>query len=236
MIGIDRPIRSEWIHQILKIMEPGQKLSDYNASFENIAKQLLGKEGKKKARTVIFRSFIHSVQTNTKTVEDSYFIQLAKEHGEAMLRPVFFLKLLMDYEILRQSIKKIFLLEQGNGLFSPDLLKKQIVRSFGDRDVVKRSANACLSTMVHFKLLAKNGKHYALIRQSALSETQSLFFIEMYSRFYLHSESVDLNAIDDVFNLIYPLDNMNRILNQHPERWEHIRDRGRNILLMKRCG
>lgn len=233
MIGIDRPIRPEWIYEVLKTMELGRKISEYNEPFEVIARQLLGSEGKRKARTIIFRSFMYSVQSDSKNVEESYFIKLANKHDASELRPVFFIKLLMDYEILRQIVRKIYLLEQDSGQFSADLLKKQIVRNFGDRDVVKRSANACLSTMVHFKLLAKDAGKFSLISQPALNEMQCLYFIEMYSRFYLQSESVDLNAVDDFFKQIFPLDNINNILGQHPDKWEYIRDRGRNVLLMK---
>ena len=58
MIGFDRPIRPRWIYDSLLLAEPGQKLTELNLSFEEIARELNGKEGKRKVRTVLFRCFL----------------------------------------------------------------------------------------------------------------------------------------------------------------------------------
>ncbi len=44
------------------MIQIGDNPSNYNIPFESIAKELVGKEGKRKVRTVIFRSFIYSFQ------------------------------------------------------------------------------------------------------------------------------------------------------------------------------
>lgn len=59
MIGFDRPLRPQWIYESLLLVKPGQKLTELNMPFESIAKELTGKEGKRKARTVLFLSLIH---------------------------------------------------------------------------------------------------------------------------------------------------------------------------------
>ena len=58
MIGFDRPLRPHWIYETLLVAEPGQKLSELNKPFESIARELTGKEGKRKVRTVLFRCFL----------------------------------------------------------------------------------------------------------------------------------------------------------------------------------
>ena len=153
MIGIDRPLRPEWIYEILKIVEVGEKPISYNEPFEDIAKELIGKEGKKKARTIIFRSFIYSFQKKKTFVENNIFIECVKGSTLDEIKPLFLLKILIDYEICRFVIQKIGVSIDNSNHISVPLLYKKMVQEYGDRDVVKRSLRSFLSTLVHFGLL-----------------------------------------------------------------------------------
>jgi len=68
VIGFDRPLRPHWIYESLLLAKPGQKMTELNLPFENIARELTGKEGKRKARTVLFRCFLRSEDNNTRQI------------------------------------------------------------------------------------------------------------------------------------------------------------------------
>ena len=80
MIGFDRPLRPHWIYESLILAEPGQKLTELNLPFENIARELTGKEGKRKARTVLFRCFLRS-ESNATRARESLFMKELSEKG-----------------------------------------------------------------------------------------------------------------------------------------------------------
>ena len=96
MIGLDRPLRPSWIYETLKMIEVGEKPSIYNEPFEDIAKELVGKEGKRKVRTIIFRSFIYSLQEGRGQIQSNIFIEWSKNKSLEELKLLFFWKILMD--------------------------------------------------------------------------------------------------------------------------------------------
>ena len=49
MIGFDRPLKPRWIYETLLLVEPGQRLSELNNAFEEVARAD-GEEGKRKVR------------------------------------------------------------------------------------------------------------------------------------------------------------------------------------------
>lgn len=233
MIGFDRPIRPEWIYNTLKLVKPGTKPDVYYLPFEDIAKELIGKEGKRKARTVIFRSFIYSMQQGTSLVKNNLFIHWVSKYDLSELKPIFLAKIMMDYEITRNIIKKMFLIMQPDHTFSSSLLIKQMVQTYGDRDVVKRSVNSFLTTLGHFGVIVKHDLNYQLIEPITLSDNQYLLFLILYSKGYLHTESIDLDSIDDVFIQLFNLVNRYDVPKKyHGDKWEYIRDQGRNVILL----
>jgi hypothetical protein len=237
MIGFDRPLRPEWIYHTLKLIKPGTKPGIYKLPFEAVAKELIGKEGKRKVKTIIFRSFIYSMQEKTGVVADNLWLHWVSRHSLAELKPLFLAKIMMDYEITRNVIKKMCLILQPDRTFAAALLSKQMVRIYGDRDVVKRSVNSFLATMAHFGVIVKDDSRYRLVGPASLSDTQSLLFLILYSKSYFHTELIDLDAIDEVFIRLFDLANRYGVAKKfHGEQWEYIRDHGRNVILFKDIG
>ena len=78
MIGYDRPLKPEWIYKTLKMVEPGKKPEEYYDAYNQIAVELTGKDGRRKTRTVLFRTFIYSFQEKTSVIENNILIRLCK--------------------------------------------------------------------------------------------------------------------------------------------------------------
>lgn len=235
MIGIDRPLRPEWIYETLKMVDIGEKPSVYNGPFEEIAKELVGKEGKRKARTVLFRSFIYSLQKGKTTIKGNEFIDWVKKDTLHHLAPLFLMKILMDYEIARSIVQKMTIsIDSSNHLSSP-LLFKHMVKTFGDRDVVKRSLRSFLATLVHFDVLARvDQKNFLIKQKQVLSHEQVKKFILLYAKAFLHSKVVNLNEVEpEFFYFFQPIDLISVGNEYNGVGWEFIRERERNILILK---
>jgi len=234
MIGLDRPLKPEWIYKTLQMFEVGEKPTVYNIPFEEIAAELIGKEGKRKVRTVIFRSFLYTMQTEKNKIESNQFMESVKNYSLEEMKPLFLAKLFIDYEIVRNIIRKIFLVMQGDRSFSSNILRKQMVKTYGDRDVVKRSLRAVLSTLENFKYLSKLNNQFRLNDLIILSEYQTRYFINLYGAYYLKSKSVDLDSFDEAFILFFDLSGIYEVAKKyHSHDWEYIRDHGRNLVLLK---
>ena len=68
MMGYDRPLKPEWIYKTLKNIEIGSKPQEFYDAYNEIAVELTGKHGRRKTRTVLFRTYIYSFQENIKLI------------------------------------------------------------------------------------------------------------------------------------------------------------------------
>ena len=235
MIGFDRPIKPEWIYETLKLIKIGEKPSAYYKPFEDIVKELIGKEGKRKVRTVIFRSFIYSFQKKRTIVENNMFIEWVREHPLAYMQPLFLLKLLLDYEITGFIIKKIDLNLKESNVLSSKIITQKMVQEFGDRDVVKRSVHSFLKTLVHFRIFKQLGvNEYHFMGKYHLTDEQVRDMLLLYVNSFLKSKVLDLSQIDSKhFYFFEEIDFSQVARKYHMRNWELIRDANRNILMVK---
>lgn len=235
MIGIDRPMRPQWIYKTLKMVKPGQKTSDYNRKFEKIPSQLVGREGKRKVRTVIFRSFIYSLQKEKHIINNNEFIMWTEKETLKSLEPVFLLKILMDYEITRFIVRKMALSIDSSHQVSVSLLSKLAIKKFGDRDVVKRSVRSFLTTLVHFKILRQaETNNFILNKKKSLSNEDLRKFIILYSKYYICSKMLNIKEIEPVFFYLFQPADLNAAAKEfNGIDWEYIRELERSILILK---
>lgn len=235
MIGFDRPLRPSWIYETLNTIKPGTLISDYYITFENIAKELTGKEGKRKVRTVLFRSFIYSMQKDTKRVENSIFLSWAHKYDYNTLIPVFFAKLLMDYDVLRFASSKIAAYVDSKGHLNTNHFMNKFIQEYGDRDVVHRSLRSFFTTLENFNLADKlTLSEIVLLDKFNLTNEQTKLLLHIYSITYLKSKMIDLNHLDSSIIMYFPeLPIQSTAREFHGIDWEYIREPSREILLMK---
>ncbi len=234
MIGFDRPVKPEWIYETLKMVKVGAKPSIYNEPFENIAKELVGKEGKRKVRTIIFRSFIYSFQEKRTVIENNIFIEWTKQHSLDYLRPLFLAKLLMDYEITRFITKKIELSFDHTNQLSSAILSQKMIQEYGDREVVRHSVNDFLKTLIHFKIFERvKLREFRFIRKFHLSDEQAKDFLLLYAQVFLKSGVVDLSSIESSLLYFFEIKEIRELVKKyHGYIWEYIRDINRDIILI----
>jgi len=235
LIGFDRPVKPEWIYETLKMVKVGGKPTIYNEPFEDIAKELVGKEGKRKVRTIIFRSFIFSFQEKRTFIENNIFIEWAKQHSLEYLRPLFLAKLLMDYEITRFITKKIELSFDHTNQLSSAILSQKMIQEYGDREVVRHSVNDFLRTLVHFNILERiKLRKFRFIRKFHLSDEQAKDFLLLYAQSFLKSGIIDLSSLESSLLYFFEYVDFKDVARKvHGNYWEYIRDMNQNLLLLK---
>jgi len=242
MIGLDRPIKPKWIYRLLTILKIGDNPSNYNQPFEEIAEELIGKEGKRKVRTIIFRSFVYSMQKKKTTIENNKFIEWSKTLSLEEIAPLLLLKILIDYDVARFTTNKMSLIADSSNIINTDILTQKIVQEYGDRDLTKRSLRSFLKTLEHFGIIEeKDLKTFRIIKKFNLTDEQKKLFLLTYAAEYLKSEIVDLNKIESTF--IYFIENPDfkqTAREYNNQAWEYVRETGREMVIVRRwfyvCG
>ena len=235
MIGLDRPLKPEWIYELLKIIKVGDKPVNYYDKFEEIAKELVGKEGKRKVRTIIFRSFIYSFQEKRNRIENNIFLEWVKIYESDYLKPLFLSKIIMDYEIAGFIINKINISYNSENFISSQIISDKLINEQGDRDIVKRSVRVFFKTLCNFGVLRQEERNkYKFVKKFTLSDEQVKDFLILYAKFFVKSNFIDINLIDKTLLFFINEIDLHSVAKKYNEVfWEYIRDGNRNILLLK---
>ena len=95
MLGYDRPLKPECIYKSLRMIKEGKKPTDYYDTYNDIAVELTGKDGRRKTRTVLFRTFIFSFQEKQSIIENNILIHLSKNHELDYMKPLYMAKFMI---------------------------------------------------------------------------------------------------------------------------------------------
>jgi len=179
MIGFDRPLQPRWIHETLLLSKPGQSLAELHKPFETIARELTGKEGKRKARTVLFRIFLRDGLK--KTVKESMLRDCALHHDLTYMTPLYLLYLTGTSETLMRISDYLLRLYSYGSEINLRFLKDKFVHSYGERDVVKRAAGAFISTLENFGVVKERNKKLVLHKRLKVNEEQFKDMLMLYA-------------------------------------------------------
>jgi len=234
MMGYDRPLKPEWIYKTLKNIEIGTKPEDFYDAYNEIAVELTGKDGRRKTRTVLFRTFIYSFQESKTKVENNLIIELSKKHDFEYMKPIYMAMFILDYEILKyftQMFYKIFDVSQE---VSSVALTKKMTETYGDTEIVKRSTRAFLKTLSDFGILEPKSKNnYEQISKSTLSSEQIADILELFA-VVNNTKQINIRNLDKTIFAYYNIANFTEVANKyHTDKWEYIRGVDRELLMMK---
>ena len=195
MIGFDRPLRSRWIYEGLLLAEPGQKLSELNQEFEEIARELTGKEGKRKVRTVLFRYFLREPSNRARARKSLWLKDLSQKYGLAFMTPIYLFYLISSTETLISISEHIFRLYEWGSEINITFLQRKMVEGCGDRDVVARSARAFIKTLTFFDLITEVNKKFILKHAFIINEEQAAIMFQLWARELRHTPQIDINQL-----------------------------------------
>ena len=234
MIGYDRPLKPEWIYKTLQMVEPGKKPEEYYDAYNDIAVELTGKDGRRKTRTVLFRTFIYSFQDKTSIIENNILIQLCKQKDFNYMKPILLSMFIMDYEILRYFTQTFFKIFDPSQEISSNALTKKLTESYGDTEIVKRSTRAFLKTLSDFKIIEPSGStSYHQPNKTVLSNEQVSDIFKLYA-VVNHTKQVDIQNLDKSIFAYYSVPDLNHVANEfHTQEWEYIKGVDRRFLMMK---
>jgi hypothetical protein len=233
MIGYDRPLKPEWIYKTLRLVEPGKKPEEYYDAYNEIAVELTGKDGRRKTRTVLFRTFIYSFQESKSTIQNNFIMQLSKEKDFNYMKPIYLAMFIMDYEILRYFTQTYFKIFDASQEVSSTALTKKMTESYGDAEIIKRSTRAFLKTLSDFGIIeSKSTTTFEQIRKTMLSEEQVADILKLYA-LVTHTKQLNLKALDKSIFSFYQIPDLSKVANNfHTSHWEYIKGIDRELLMM----
>jgi hypothetical protein len=234
MIGYDRPLKAEWIYKSLQLVEAGHNPKEYYEGYDDIAVELTGKDGRRKTRTVLFRTFIFNFQEKTSIIEENILISLCKEKSFEYMKPILLSKFILDYEILNQFSNLYSKIFDDSQEISTKAITARMVESFGDAEIIKRSTRAFLKTLHSFGIIEPlSSTAYSQLQKSVLSIEQVKDILLLYA-VSNHTKQIDLKHLDKSLFAYYKTPSLSEIANKyHTNEWEYIRGSDRELLMLR---
>ncbi len=234
MIGYDRPLKPEWIYHTLVNITPGSKPEDFYDAYIDLATERVGKDGRRKTRTVLFRTFIYAFKEKTTTIENNILMDLCHKHDLEYMKPIFIAKFIMDYEILSFLTKKLSQIFDPTQEISTNVLTTKMVDEFGDHEIVKRSTRAFLRTLSDFKLLTPvNTTKFRQASRTTLSDEQVKDILLLYSVVF-KTRQIDFRNFNSTVFSFYQKPNLHQVASEYnSQHWDYIRGVNREILMLK---
>lgn len=197
MIGFDRPLRPAWIYESLLLAQPGQRLGELNQPFDMIARELTGKEGKRKARTVLFRCFLRDPHNRARVRKRLWLKELSEQHELDFMIPIYLFYLIASTEALVTLSEHIFRLYDFGNEINLAFLKRKMAEGCGDRDVVTRAARAFVKTLLYFGVMEERDKRMVLKKPLQLSNEQARTILLLWAREIMHTPQISLNNLPE---------------------------------------
>jgi len=234
MLGYDRPLKPEWIYKSLRMVQAGKKPSDYYDTYNEIAVELTGKDGRRKTRTVLFRTFIFSFQEKQSPIENNILIELSKQQEFEYMKPLYMAKFMLDYEILAHFTKVFFQIFDPSQTISTKAITAKMIEKFGDLEIVKRSTRAFIKTLTDYRLIEKvTQDSFHQLPKHELSDEQVKDILHLYA-ICNYTKQVNLKSMDIPLFAWYKTPDLNRIAQKyHPANWEYIIGSDRSLIILK---
>jgi len=234
MLGYDRPLKPEWIYHTLASITPGSKPEEFYQSYIYLATERVGKDGIRKTRTVLFRTFIYSFQEKTSVIENNILMELCRKHDLEYMKPILLAKFILDYEIIRFLTKKLSQIFDPTQEISATVLTKKMVDEYGDLEIVKRSTRAFLRTLTDFKLLVPvNTANFRQVSRIFLEPEQVKDIILLYATVN-KTKQIGIHSIDSTLFAFYQKPDIHAVASEyHTKDWDYIRGVNREILTIK---
>ena len=233
MIGFDRPLKPQWIYETLILAEPGKKLSELNKPFEGIARELTGKEGKRKVRTVLFRYFLRSEESNNQVRNDLVLKDMSEKHGYEFMVPIYLIYLIGKAGVLYKISEHLFRLYSFNTVINVSFLKEKIIDVHGDRDVVSRSVSSFLKTLIYFNVAVYENKKIVLKSPLVLDEEQFSLIIQLFSHDIIKTPQIALHDLPDPLFNYFELPDLRAVAQRKSgQLWEYQQRVGNDFLVV----
>lgn len=234
MMGYDRPLKPEWIYKTLKNIEIDTFPREFYDAYNEIAVELTGKDGRRKTRTILFRTFIYRFQESKTKIENNFLIELSKEKDFEYMKPIYMAMFILDYDILNYFTNMFSRIFDASQEVSSVALTKKMTESYGDTEIVKRSTRSFFRTLIYFGILEKkNAYTYEQLPKYNINKEQVADILELYA-VVNNSKQINLKDFDKTIFAFYNIPALTEVANEfHTDRWEYIRGVDRELLIMK---
>ena len=200
MIGLDFPVKPEWIHDVHALWQPKQPIGDLvQAALAQTMQELGGEKTRRNSLTVILRYFVKTEGggRSRRTAAGDAWVAYGRKYAASTLAPAYLAHLVAKNEVARDATRFITQRYVAGARLVSSELRRPIIGQFGERKVVTNAASAFLRTLLYFGVLGGAGKlgHYSFL--GPLTVPREAFPLIVWTWWQRHlSPQIDLSEFE----------------------------------------
>ena len=237
MKGFDRPLKPEWIYQIINLLEIGDIIYKKRDVLNEVLVELDGKTGKRKVITVVGRYFLKEVDNpNGKKVEDNLIFNLVKNNSYDEAKPLMLFNLLVKAPILQYFSYQLYNFYGTKEKVDSDFLRDKAYQKIGERDIARRSLRNFLRTLADFDILEiKDRTTFMWKERIKIDEECLINFFKLYSKYYLNSPQISLYELPEYLFFYFDTPDVLQVASKYNNtHWKYVRRVNAAIITMNK--
>lgn len=201
MIGLDFPVKPEWIHDIHMLWQPERPVSDLvQAALERTMHELGGEKTRRNSLSIILRLFVTTTGRGQshRTAAQDVWADFSRTYPVSTMAPAYLAHLIAQNEVAQAACE--FITQRyspGDTLASTDL-RQYVIRRFGERKVVTNAASAFLRSLTGFGVLMEGERRGQFDWVGRLSVLREVFPLIVWTWWQKHlSPQIDLGSFEE---------------------------------------
>jgi len=198
VIGLDFPVKPEWIHDVLQLWRPGRPIGELvQLALAGTMQELGGEKTRRNSLTVILRYFVPTVgeARSRRTTTENVWASAARVYPIDALTPAWLAQIIAHNEVAGEIARFIAGRHKpGDELMGSEVRRFTVAR-YGQRKVVTNSASAFLRTLQSFGVLEFAPRTAAYRFVTRLPVNRETFPLIVWAWWQAHpAPQVDLDA------------------------------------------
>ena len=158
MIGLDFPVKPEWIHDVHHLWRPAQPVGELvETALAQTMHELGGEKTRRNSLTVILCYFVATTGggQSRRTADEDVWVAYSRAYPASTMAPAYLAHLIGQNEVAQEASRFITRRYSPGDTLTSGELRRHIAGHFGERKVALNAASAFLRTLNYFGVLAE---------------------------------------------------------------------------------
>jgi len=187
MIGLDFPIKPQWIHDVHQLWAPNESISGLiSRALTSTMQELGGEKTRKNSLSILLRLYVGTEGSGRgrRTLDQDLWVAYSQKYAVSTLAPAYLIQLIAQNELASETLRFITRRYAAGDTFKSEALRHHIIGRYGERKVVTNAVSALLRTLQYFTVLEpvkSAGEYRVCDRLTLSSEIFPLAFYALWS-------------------------------------------------------
>ncbi|MCL4298455.1 MAG: hypothetical protein KJ077_22150 [Anaerolineae bacterium] len=162
MIGLDFPVKPEWIHAVHHLWQPEQSVGHLiRAALDQTMPELGGEKTRRNSLSIILRYFVTTTEGNSqsrRTASHDVWVAYSRTYPVEVMAPAYLAHLIAQNDVAQELSRFLSRRCAPGETFGSGELRQHLSAIFGQRKVVTNAASAFLRILASFGVLAPGSR------------------------------------------------------------------------------